>query len=89
MSSPYSQKPAILSHPKPVLPNLHRHIQSSETILILSSYICLCLFPRSFPNNIFGELYKLWSSPLCIFLKPPATYSLLDPNIFLVAFSRF
>jgi hypothetical protein len=32
---------------------------------------------------IFGEVYKLWSSPLCGFLQPPVTSSLFGPNILL------
>jgi hypothetical protein len=31
--------------------------------------------------TIFGETYKLWNSSLCSLLHPPATSSLLDPNI--------
>jgi hypothetical protein len=34
------------------------------------------------PNNI-GETYNLWSFSLCDFLHPPATSSLLCPNILL------
>jgi len=32
---------------------------------------------------IFGEAHKFWSSSLCRLLQPPATSSLLGPNIFL------
>jgi hypothetical protein len=32
---------------------------------------------------ILGEEYKLWKSPLCCFLQPPVTSSLLDPNTLL------
>jgi hypothetical protein len=32
---------------------------------------------------IFGEAHKLWSSSLCSHLQPPATSSLLGPNILL------
>jgi hypothetical protein len=35
---------------------------------------------------IIGEEYKLWSSPLCNFLHPPVTSSLLGPNILLRTF---
>jgi len=31
----------------------------------------------------FGEAYKLWSSSLCCLRRPPATSSLLGPNILL------
>jgi hypothetical protein len=34
---------------------------------------------------ISGEEYKLWSYPLCSFLQPPVTSSLLVPNILLSA----
>jgi hypothetical protein len=30
---------------------------------------------------IFGAVYKLWSSSICSLLQPPATSSLLGPNI--------
>jgi hypothetical protein len=33
--------------------------------------------------TIFGEVYELWSSLLCIFLQPPVTSSLIDLNILL------
>jgi len=33
--------------------------------------------------TMFGEAYKLWSTSLCILLHPPATSSLLGPNILL------
>jgi hypothetical protein len=32
---------------------------------------------------IFGEAYKLWSSSFCSLLQPPATSSLLGPNVLL------
>jgi hypothetical protein len=32
---------------------------------------------------IFGEAYKLWNSSLSCLLQPPATSSLLGPNILL------
>jgi hypothetical protein len=32
---------------------------------------------------IILEAYKLWSSTLCSLLQPPATSTLLDPNILL------
>jgi hypothetical protein len=32
---------------------------------------------------IFGEVYKLWSSSLCIHTQPPVTSSLSGPNILL------
>jgi hypothetical protein len=34
---------------------------------------------------IFSEVYKLWSSSLCSLLQPPASSSLLGPNILLGA----
>jgi hypothetical protein len=39
--------------------------------------------PPWFDSHIFVEAYKLWSSSLCSLLQPPATSSLLAPNIFL------
>jgi hypothetical protein len=30
-----------------------------------------------------GEAYKLWSTSLCSLLQPPATSSILGPNILL------
>jgi len=35
----------------------------------------------------FGESYKLWSSSLCSLLHPPASSSLLGPNILLSTLS--
>jgi hypothetical protein len=32
---------------------------------------------------ILGEEYKLWSSSLCSFLRPPVSSSLFGPNILL------
>jgi hypothetical protein len=32
---------------------------------------------------INGEIYKLWSSPLCSFIQPPVTSCILGPNIIL------
>jgi hypothetical protein len=28
----------------------------------------------------FGEVFKLWNSPLCNFLHPPVTTPIFDPN---------
>jgi hypothetical protein len=35
----------------------------------------------------FVEAYKLWSSSLCSLLQPPATSSILHPNILLSTLS--
>jgi hypothetical protein len=42
---------------------------------------CYIPYPPQPPWLWLGEEYKLWSSSLCTFLRPPVTSSLLIPNI--------
>jgi len=84
--------------PVPLHKNLVSTLRSSHPVsrrssLILSSYLCLRLFPSfSLPKPcifLSSPSYKFWCSLVCISLRPPNTSSLLVQNIFLsTAFSN-
>jgi len=50
----------------------------------MHSYLShVCYMPRPSTSIVLDEVYKLWSSSSCGLLQPPATSSLLGPNILL------